>query len=107
MREILVAIDSAAITYADSTGGGTIAGTWEADLLTAGALAVFDKDGTLIDGAIPVPSSDEITFAIGKNGNGAYLTNHVSRKTLKYFKQVYVAPVAKIMLHGDDNTYCN
>ena len=98
MRELFV--NKTGISYGLSTAGGKIAGTWAADLLTEGSLAVFESDGTLIDDVAPVVTTPSVYFAKGLVGNGTQMGALVNRKTLKYNKYLYTAPVAKVVSYG-------
>ena len=105
MRELF--INKTAISYGLSTSGGKIAGTWQADLLTEGSLAAFESDGTLIDDVVPVVTTPSIFFGKGLVGNGTQVGAMINRKTLKYNKYLYTAPVAKVMSHGSNNVAAN
>jgi len=102
----MIAIDG--LLYGTKVDNSTaIAGIWEIDLLQNGTLAVFDGNGTLIDGATPVVETDTVLFALGAGAitNVSTIVSPViDRTSLSVTKNVYVAPVAKIMVIGNYTT---
>lgn len=86
--------------------GGTysaIAGAWVADTLVAGDLIAFEcggtSDGVRVAPGVP-PTSDTVRFAMGKPGNGAYLSAIIDRTNLSYNLYNYTAAVNHIVVHG-------
>ena len=78
-----------------------IAGTWNLDDLTNGELAVFDQDGTVVSMLAPAITGDTFSIAVGRS-TGADSTGPINIDTLRWIKQTYLAPVAKVMFIGDD-----
>jgi hypothetical protein len=106
MKQTLIAIDG--LLYGTKIDNSTaIAGIWEIDDLQNGTLAVFDGDGTLIDGSTPVVETDTILFALGADGGtnvSTIVSPVIDRTSLSVTKNVYVAPVAKVMVIGNYTT---
>lgn len=102
MRKFLAT--KASIAYGAKTGGGSIAGSWELNLLADGGLAVLDDNGALIDGTTPVFSKESFYIATGKAnaGSNSERSPLIFREGLRYEKLVYSAPVAKVMYLGYD-----
>lgn len=105
MRKLLISLSGA--EYGQTSAGALIAGAWVGDTLDEGAIACFESDGTLIDPTIPVVSTSEVYFGLGRTTYGLLTSNLIDRTTLTYNKYAYLAPRAKIMLHGDDGTTGN
>jgi len=98
MRRLLIGLAAAGYST------GVAAGVWQIDSLADGSLAFFENDGTLIDGTTPVITQDSVFVALGRTTVGAERSVLIDRGTLSYNKYAYLAPRAKIMVHGDDGT---
>jgi hypothetical protein len=105
MRKLLITLSGA--EYGQTSGGVLIAGSWVGDTLDDGAIACFESDGTLIDPAIPVVSTSEVYFGLGRTTYGLLTSTLIDRTSLVYNKYAYLAPRAKVMVHGDDGTTGN
>lgn len=105
MRKLLITLSGA--EYGQTSAGALIAGSWTGDTLDDGAIACFESDGTLIDPTVPVVSTSEVYFGLGRTTYGLLNSNLIDRTTLVYNKYAYVAPRAKVMVHGDDGTTGN
>ena len=81
-----------------------VAGAWEIDNLTNGELLAMDQEGTAVDMLAPAIATDEMYFAVGRTSGGSESTVMVNIDSLEWTKQAYVAPVAKTMYIGDDNS---
>lgn len=86
---------------------GVVNGAWEMASLADGAIGFFEKDGTLIDSLIPVVTADEVYVALGRTTWGAVKSGMIDRQSLKYTKNVYVAPSIERKVYGDDGTTGN
>jgi hypothetical protein len=102
MRKFLATKSS--VDYGYKTGSGTIAGSWELNVLANGALAVLENNGTLISGTAPVFTKDSFYLAVGRDNaaENSDLSPLLFREGFTYNKLVYSAPVAKIMYLGYD-----
>lgn len=106
MKQILV---NKSIAYAAKTGGGTISGINELNLLDTGAVAAFTEDNILITaGNVVTATSDKKYFyiAVGNQAAGSktYVSSLIPRMLLDYRKQAYVAPVQLVKYIGYDGT---
>lgn len=104
MKQILV---NKSIAYGAKTGGGTISGINEIDLLDTGAVAVFTEMNVLVTAAnAPVVSPDVKNFyiAVGNQGTDSktYISSLIPRMLLNYSKKDYVAPVKQVSFVGFD-----
>lgn len=98
MRDLIIGKD---IAYALSTAGGTIAGSWAADLLTDGGIAIVDNDGALIAhnaASITAPYVHILT----KTGTTSKTSFPLVKGLTKYSKLAYAAPAAPIKFIGSD-----
>lgn len=82
-------------------GSSVIAGAWDIDTLNAGALAIFDSEGNLIDPASIAFSGSKIYFGLG-TADGPALSSVLIPRTATYKYQAYVAPVAAVKYLGSD-----
>lgn len=104
MRKILVTKGSVNYNAGSSTTFSDI------DSLTEGALAAYEtggsNDGTVLDGTTPTFASDTeaITFVVDRGTDGPEMSVPVYRDGLRYSKETYTAPVAKVMYIGDDGS---
>jgi len=103
-RDVL--ISKAGVDYG---AGLTLAtgGFWTSDTMTEGAIAVFNKDQSVVDGSDPVVAADITgdSIYIGAMGlNGIRMTTEISRSSFKYVKRAYVAPVAAVKVLGNETT---
>lgn len=102
MRQIL--IGKGTINYGLSTSTGDIAGAWELDKLSDGSIVCLEKDGTFVDDTLPVISNDSFYFALGRTGLPPVISPLIDIATLNWEKSVYVAPVAKVMVVGTNES---
>ncbi len=109
MKQILVT--KTATAYAAKTGGGTISGINEINLLDTGAIAVFTEDNVLITAAGVVGQTSDIKkfyIAVGNQQTNAtsklFCSEMIPRMLLNYDKKAYVAPVKLIKYIGYDGT---
>jgi len=94
-------ITTSTIDYGLSTATGDIAGSWEADLLTTGSLAILDGEGVLLDDTTPSITTDKFSILLGTT-EGIKRTPMYSRENFTYEKLAYVAPVAAVKYIGSD-----
>lgn len=104
MKHILIAKD---VAYAAKTGSGTIASIDEVNLLAEGAIAFFNKNGSLIpvDSNSPVAAditSESFIIACGVGGK-ARLSPMIDRRYFKYVKGVFTQERAQIKFLGSHN----
>lgn len=99
-----IAIKPAA-TYALSTGGRDIAGSWETDLLVDGTIAFLDEGGTIIasnvSGGLAAVASPYVTLirSMGATKTPMRL-DAIDVPTLSVKKVAYKAPITKKMALG-------
>lgn len=107
MKQILVGKQ---IAYAAKTGGGTIAGINELDLLDTGAIAVFTEGNVLLTAAgaaAALADIKKIYIAVGNQvdtSSKSYLSSLIPRVGVNYNKQAYVAPTKQVKYVGYDGT---
>lgn len=89
------------VAYAAKDGGGTIAGSWELTSLTDGAIALFDKDGTIIAANASSITSAKLTLATTTSTNGTKVLP-ILKSGFSYTKQTYVAPVKATKFLGSE-----
>ncbi len=98
MRDLIIGKD---IAYALKVGGGTIAGVWEADVLTDGGIAIVDDEGALV-----AHNADPITAPyvelLTKTTTGSKRSFPLYNGQVEFSKLAYSAPVAKIMAVGSE-----
>lgn len=100
------------VAYGLKIGGGTIAGIKEVNLLDAGAIGVFNPEGTLLTAANVVANIADrkgIIFAVGSGDatKGADITITTERIKTSYVKKAYVAPVKLKKIIGLDSGSTN
>jgi hypothetical protein len=103
MRELLVLKN---VAYLAKSGGGSISGINEVNLLDVGALAVLSNENTTV--AYPNPSLADklgVMFAVGqdstKNQLGSKISNIIPRRgRVIVEKKVYSAPVKEVQAIG-------
>lgn len=101
MKEMLVINND---TYALGSDG-VITSADDMNSLLAGAVAIFDEDGSVVDPANPsvALTGDRVYMAVGLPGEASpYLTSLIDRATFEYAATPYSAPTAKIMFVGED-----
>ena len=97
-------IAKGSVAYAAKTGGGTITGFDELNLLVDGAIAFIDQSGTLIAGDASTITGDMVTLAMGTS-KGSILSSPMNRHTTTYAKTAYAAAGKKTMFIGNfENT---
>ena len=84
-------------------------GFWDITSLTAGGLAVFNDDQSVVDGTATVLASDitgdYIYVAVNSGGGGGIRrSTRIHRKSFKYVKKAYAAPVAAVKVLGNEVT---
>ena len=82
-------------------------GFWTSDTLTAGGIAIFNSDQSVVDGTATVSASDLTgsSIYIGAMGvNGFKSSIEIPRSNFSYTKRDYVAPVAAIKCLGNNET---
>lgn len=102
MKEMLVINNN---VYAEATGGGVIASADDMNDLLAGAIAIFDESGVVVDPLNPNAGllGDRVYMAVGLPGDASpYLTSLIDRASFEYAITPYSAPTAKIMYVGED-----
>lgn len=110
MKQILVGKN---LAYAAKSGGGTIAGINEINLLDTGAIAVFTGQNELVTNANKASIfSDRKSFyiAVGNQvdtDSKTMISLMVPRIGTNYVKQAYIAPVKQVKYVGDDGTTAN
>ena len=92
-------------TYAAKTGGGTIAGTWEIDLLVEGTLAFLKSNGSLLAaGSSAISAVTDTPYLILARSMGANKTpitvEAIDPASLTVRKTAYKAPSKKKMAFG-------
>lgn len=107
MNSIVIGKDS--LAYAAKTGGGTITGINEVNLLADGAIAIFTSESEMVTAAnVATILIDKkgIYIAVGSGSatTGAYITTTVGRLGANYEKKAYVAPVKTVKYVGFDGT---
>jgi hypothetical protein len=94
MRKLIAIKD---LAYADG-----ITGLNDLDLLTDGALAVFDQDNNLLNITVAAPSTvSKFYFAVG-TANGTHISPLIDRDSGEYTQQLYSAPVTQVSYLGFD-----
>lgn len=106
MKQILV---NKSIAYAAKTGGGTISGINEINLLDTGAVAVFTENNVLVtaaNAAAVSPDVKQFYIAVGNQATSSktYVSTLIPRMLLNYVKKNYVAPVKEVQFIGSDGT---
>lgn len=98
------------VAYAAKTGGGTIAGANELNVLASGALALLNDKGELITETTGVVDVDKIAdtkyfiIAAGRPG-GVLVVNQVPRQGIyELNRKEYKAPVAMVITAGGGTT---
>lgn len=90
----------------NATYGSGATASYDITSLTAGAIAAFDPAITggvdMIDSAGSNIVGNEIFFAVGNAETDTFISPLINKASLTYYKQAYVAPVAKVMTYGDD-----
>lgn len=92
-------------TYGLKPGPGVVAGSWESDLLSDGAVAFFQTDGALIDatGSNFTDPMGMVYMARGRaSGVQPIKTHMIDVRTLKVEKKAYNAPVPEMERIGYD-----
>lgn len=107
MKQILVG--KAGLAYAAKSGGGTISGINELNLLDTGALAVFTKNGVMVttaNAATVLDDVKEIYIAVGNQVDAckSFLSSLIPRSRATYDIKSYVAPVKQVKYLGYDGT---
>lgn len=100
MQDLIVVLGAAG--YAARTGGGVIAGINDLNNLANGSLVVFEETGAIVDAIMPAPTAEKVYICLGRTVGGVYRSAVIDRDSLRWEKQDYVAPVAKIMYLGYD-----
>lgn len=99
MRDIIIGKD---IAYALSTAGGVIAGSWAADLLTDGGIAIVNNAGTIVAHNAANLNGIPYVNILTKSGTHNKTSFPLQVGKTKYSKRAYVAPVAKVMALGSE-----
>jgi len=82
---------------------GAAANKWLVNTLAAGEVGVYNTTGALILGNAVLPAAvNEFEIYVGSAGVGTQKSPVINRRTMKVSRQAYVAPVAKVMVVGDN-----
>lgn len=103
MKQILIAKE---VAYLAKIGGGSITGVSNMNELADGALAIFTKEGVMVNAtASNIGTAEEIYFARGSGDatKGAYLSELIPIADMHVLWQNYAAPVNQVIVIGADN----
>ncbi len=91
------------ILIGGKTAYGTAANKWLVKNLAVGEVGVYNTTGALVLGNAVLPAAlNEFEIYVGSAGVETQRSPVINRHTMKVSRQVYVAPVAKVMVVGDN-----
>lgn len=91
------------VPYGAKTGGGTITGMDQLDLLVDGAIAFIDQDSGLITAVAPQVDGVLVNVAMGTS-KGSVLSSPIYKKTAAFTKTVTSPAAKKSMYIGSEST---